>query len=184
MKNIYTLSLLASLASFGVAPAVSADSVSSLPFVAADLERLEGKIGAITDESFDLMVGEVRHSVRVDEQTKFKLDGKDSTRAEVLVQGRSASVELDRGRATKVEAKSSLKAALPESVKGKVRSVGEESFVIMVEDQAQTITINANTKYWLDEKESRKGDVLVVDRQVSVELTDGVATKVSARSKS
>lgn len=186
MKSLYSLSLLVGLAPFGAAQSFTAspDSVSSLPCVALDLERLEGEVGTITDGEFDLMVGGVRHSVRLDEQTKFRLDGKEATRAQVLVEGRHVEVELARGLATAVDAKSPAQAALPETVKGKIRSVGEESFVLMVDEEAQTISLSATTTYWLDGEEARKDQVLVKDKQVSVEITDGSATKVSARSSS
>jgi hypothetical protein len=73
--------------------------------------------------------------------------------------------------------------AVLETLKGTVRSISEESFVLMVDEQAQTVHLGQDTKYFLDGKEARKDQVLKANQEVSVDLADGVASKVSTRSK-
>jgi len=70
-----------------------------------------------------------------------------------------------------------------ETLKGTVRSISEESFVLMVDEQAKTVQLGQDTKYFLDGKEARKDQVLKAGQEVSVDLADGVASKVSTRSK-
>jgi hypothetical protein len=70
-----------------------------------------------------------------------------------------------------------------ETLKGKIRSVGEESFVVMVDGEAHTVQITEDTSYLLDGETARKDQVLKVDQEVKVEVEDGSATEVSTRSK-
>ena len=71
-----------------------------------------------------------------------------------------------------------------ETVRGKVRQVNDESFVLMVGEEALTIPLSESTKYFLDDEEVRRNQVLKVGQEVRVETADGVAVSVTARSSS
>ena len=75
-------------------------------------------------------------------------------------------------------------AASFEAVRGKIRQVNDESFVLMVGEEALTIPLSESTKYFLDDKEVRRNQVLKVGQEVRVETADGVALSVTARSSS
>jgi len=165
----------------GVATKVSARSA-----MAAMLETIRGKVRSVGEDSFIVMVGEEAKTIQYNAETKYFLDGKEARKEQVLKTGAEVSVDTNEsGVATKVNGRTSLDAMVLETLRGKIRSVGEDSFVVMVADQAKTVQVNAETKYMLDGKEVRKEQVLKTGTEVSVETAEGgAATQVSARTSS
>ena len=74
-------------------------------------------------------------------------------------------------------------------VMGEVKSVDSaaSSFVVVIgkADKAKeiTVTVNAETAYWLDDAKSTIDDVVKVGHKVKVNQVDGLATKVQAITK-
>ncbi len=74
-------------------------------------------------------------------------------------------------------------------VMGEVKSVDSaaSSFVVVVgkgeKAKEVTVTVNAETAYWLDDAKSTMDDVLKVGHKVKVNQVDGLASKVQAITK-
>lgn len=87
---------------------LSAVAMSSAPTVAFAESSVDGSVKSVdlTAKSFVIQAGDEEITVRTDGSTKYVLDGKDSTFADVVKRGVRVTVKHEDGLASRVEAKS------------------------------------------------------------------------------
>ncbi len=110
-KHTTTLAVFTcTFALLGAAPALGSGSFFTGPAILApDLESVSGEIKRVDLEKKQFVlapIGKEDMTITVSESTTFTLDGKPSTMKEALVNGHSATVQHEKGGASRVDVRS------------------------------------------------------------------------------
>lgn len=147
-----------------------------------EVQTLRGSIRAVGEDQFTLATGDQETVVRIDAETEYTLDGEPSDKGAVLRAGEHVVVEVENGVADKVAARKSQALAVAEQLRGQVRAVEDDAFVVAHGEETTRVRTTNDTEYRLDGETATRSAVLAAGRSVLVEHADGVASRVEANS--
>jgi hypothetical protein len=187
IRSMLSLTAIATLTGVAAAAQDFAPSMHDALVESVAVDSVKGTVGSIDREnkSFTLEVGERTQTVKIDESTTFYLDGKASTREQVLKVGAEVTVTHAGGTASRIEGTSEESALALDTVKGTVASIDRESksFTLKVGERTQTVKTDDKTTYYLDGRASTREQVLKVGAEITVTHTEGTASRIDAMSE-